>query len=116
MSLGRQGLEKEVFVVLLNPDDLSKLVRVIAGTREEELGCDKCFERLDRFAEMKLSGLNAAEVMPLVQDHLDKCRDCREEFEALRAAENAQDQAHEAPMFQRFGRIRAWLRRILGSP
>ncbi len=38
---------------------------------------------MDRFVETDLAGLDAAEAMPLVQDHLDKCRDCREEFEAL---------------------------------
>jgi predicted anti-sigma-YlaC factor YlaD len=38
---------------------------------------------VDRFVEMELAGLDAAEAMPLVQDHLDKCGSCREEFEAL---------------------------------
>jgi hypothetical protein len=69
----------------LNADreDLEKVVRVVSHTREEEIGCDECFEQLDRFVEMELSGLNPAEAMPLVKDHLDKCGDCREEFEAL---------------------------------
>jgi hypothetical protein len=35
---------------------------------------------------MTLAGKNAAEAMPLVQDHLERCRDCREEFKALLAA------------------------------
>jgi predicted anti-sigma-YlaC factor YlaD len=38
---------------------------------------------LDRFVEMKLAGKDAAAAMPLVHDHLERCRDCREEFEAL---------------------------------
>jgi hypothetical protein len=29
---------------------------------------------------MELYGLGAAAAMPLMEDHLDKCRDCREEF------------------------------------
>ncbi len=78
-------------MAMWNPDDLDKLVRMIAETREEEIGCDECFEQLDRFVEMRLSGLDAAAAMPLVQDHLEKCGDCREEFEmlleALRASE-----------------------------
>jgi predicted anti-sigma-YlaC factor YlaD len=41
---------------------------------------------LDRFIETKLTGKNVAEAMPLVQDHLERCRDCREEFEALLTA------------------------------
>ncbi len=52
-------------------------------TRPDEIGCDECLEEVDRFVEMDLAGLDAAEAMPLVQDHLDKCGSCREEFEAL---------------------------------
>jgi predicted anti-sigma-YlaC factor YlaD len=55
-------------------------------TRPDEIGCDECFEHVDRFVEMRLAGKKAAEAMPLVQDHLDRCNDCREEFEALLTA------------------------------
>ena len=76
-----------------NPDDLDKLVRMIAETREEEIGCDECLEQLDRFVEMKLSGLDAAQAMPLVQEHLEICGECREEFAALLAALQATEEA-----------------------
>ncbi len=59
------------------------LIREIAEVREEEIGCDECFEQVDRFIEMELSGLDAARAMPLVQDHLEICGECREEYEAL---------------------------------
>jgi predicted anti-sigma-YlaC factor YlaD len=62
------------------------MAREIITARPDEIGCDECFEQLDRFVEMKLAGKNAAEAMPLVQDHLERCDDCREEFEALLAA------------------------------
>ncbi len=68
---------------MLDRDRLNTLVRLIATTRPDEIGCDECLEQVDRFVETKLPGLDASEAMPLVQDHLDKCRDCREEFEAL---------------------------------
>ncbi|MDP9485523.1 MAG: hypothetical protein M3Q49_06995 [Actinomycetota bacterium] len=68
---------------MLNPQELGKLARALDMTREEEIGCDECFEELDRFVESELAGLDAAAAMPLVQDHLDRCGDCREEFEAL---------------------------------
>ena len=68
---------------MLNLDEVVKLVRVVAETREVEIGCDECFERLDSFAETELSGLEASAAMPLVGDHLDKCADCRSKFEAL---------------------------------
>ena len=68
---------------MLERGDVDKLVRAVAETRETEIGCDECFQRLDRFAEAELSGLDATAAMPLVGDHLDKCADCRSKFEAL---------------------------------
>jgi len=62
---------------------LKQMIRAVITTRPDEIGCDECFEQLDRFVEMRLAGKNAAEAMPLVQDHLERCRNCREEFEAL---------------------------------
>ncbi|UCC87121.1 MAG: hypothetical protein JSV81_20080 [Anaerolineales bacterium] len=70
----------------LEAQKLRQLVRGIMTTRPDEIGCDECFEQLDRFVEMELVGKAPAEAMPLVKDHLERCRDCREEFEALLAA------------------------------
>lgn len=67
----------------LDPAVLKQMVRMVLSTRPDEIGCEECFEELDRFVEMTLEGKNAAEAMPLVHDHLERCRDCREEFEAL---------------------------------
>ena len=64
---------------------LKQMVRALIATRPDEIGCDECFAELDRFVEMTLAEKNAAEAMPLVKDHLRRCRDCREEFEALLA-------------------------------
>jgi hypothetical protein len=72
--------------LMLKRGDVVKLVRVVAETRETEIGCDECFERLDSFAETELSGLEASAAMPLVSDHLDKCEDCRSKLEALLSA------------------------------
>jgi hypothetical protein len=72
--------------VTLKRSDVAKLVRVVAKTHEAEIGCDECFEQLDIFVETELSGVEARDAMPLVGDHLDKCADCRSEFEALLAA------------------------------
>ena len=72
--------------MILKLGDVVKLVRVVAETREAEIGCDECFERLDSFAESELSGVEASAAMPLVGDHLEKCADCRSKFEALLTA------------------------------
>ncbi len=94
---------------MLNPEDLGKLARALDMTREEELGCDECFEQLDRFVEMELAGLDAAAAMPLVQDHLEKCGDCREEYEALLRALRASEGSLSVKL------IWARLRRLFGA-
>lgn len=70
----------------LDLDTLKQMVHEIITTHPDEIGCDECFEQLDRFVEMTLAGKSAAEAMPLVQEHLERCDDCCEEFEALLAA------------------------------
>lgn len=70
----------------LNAEAVKRMARGIATTRPDEIGCDECFEQVDQFVEVALAGKDAAEAMPLVQDHLNRCKDCREEFEALLSA------------------------------
>lgn len=70
----------------LTPRILKGLLRAVRMTRPDEIGCDDCFDELDRFAELTLAGRDADEALPLVADHLRKCGNCREEFEALMAA------------------------------
>ena len=71
--------------MLIEPAVLKRMVYDVLTTRPDEIGCDECFEQLDRYIEMTLAGKNVAEAMPLVEDHLGRCQDCREEFEALLA-------------------------------
>ena len=73
----------------LDADRLKAIARGIATARPDEIDCGTCFEQMDRFVEMTLAGKNAAEALPLVQDHIEHCRDCREEFEALLLALHA---------------------------
>jgi hypothetical protein len=80
----------------LQPDQLAGIVQMIAATRPDELSCDERFEQLDRFAELHLAGNNPAEALPLVQEHLARCGDCREEFELLLAALQADRRYHNA--------------------
>ncbi len=77
---------------MFNQDIFRVLLREIAETREVEIGCDECFEQVDRFVEMELSGLNTGQAMPLVQEHLEICGECREEFEALLLALRATEE------------------------
>ena len=67
----------------LDPAMLQEMARGIMSTRPDEIGCEECFAEIDQFVELTLAGKNAAEAMPLVQDHLDRCHNCREEYQAL---------------------------------
>ena len=72
-------------MISLESEKLMSLMRSIFMTHRDEIGCDTCFEKLDLFAELTLSGKDAASVMPRVYRHLQMCQACREEFEALLA-------------------------------
>ena len=67
----------------LDAETLQGLVEMIFTTDPDELSCEECFDRVDRFAELELAGKDAAAAMPLVHDHLQRCKCCREEFAAL---------------------------------
>ena len=67
----------------LTPPVLQTIVALSLATRPDEIACDECDLHVDRFAEMTLAGMPAAQALPLVEEHLDKCPPCREEFEAL---------------------------------
>ncbi|MBL7163565.1 MAG: hypothetical protein ISS57_13270 [Anaerolineales bacterium] len=69
--------------MVLNVETLKKMARAIANTSNDEIGCDDCFEFIDIFVESELHGKNPAEAMHLVEEHLNHCMNCREEFEAL---------------------------------
>lgn len=75
-----------MMVMNLEPDRFQRLIRDILTAHPGEIGCDECFAQLDTFVELRLAGRPAAEMMPLVQEHLLRCTNCREEYEALMAA------------------------------
>jgi len=59
------------------------VLAMLAMTRDQELTCDEVHALIDQFAEMQLRGENPAQLMPLIQRHLEMCPECREEYEAL---------------------------------
>lgn len=57
----------------------------LVGPSGLEVGCDECFEQLDRYVELELEGHDADAALPGLRAHLDGCPACREEHESLRA-------------------------------
>lgn len=70
----------------LSSETIRKMMNSVKSTRDQELTCGHCYDELDLFIEMKLSGKNADEAMPMVKEHLDRCVACREEYEFLLVA------------------------------
>jgi len=68
---------------LYSPETLKNLVRQVERTREVEYACEEVHRLLDQFAEAIARGEDASRLMPLVEQHLEMCPDCREEYEAL---------------------------------
>jgi hypothetical protein len=61
------------------------LVRRLLGPAEPEIGCDECFEQLDRYVELELRGGGADEAIPGMRAHLEGCPACHEDYVSLRA-------------------------------
>lgn len=71
-------------------DKIQKIMEMLSDTREVELTCDEVFVLLDQFTELAARGEDVAQLMPLVQQHLDMCDDCREEYRVLESIVHSQ--------------------------
>jgi hypothetical protein len=65
---------------------LKELLHRILRTQKVEIGCETCYDSLDRFVELELDGKDAAQALPLVRRHLELCSSCGEEYKALLSA------------------------------
>src|SRR3990172_8571421 len=63
---------------------LGKFLRMVFETDEVEISCNEVFEMLDRYVELEARGEDVAHLFPPLMKHLERCKDCREEYEALR--------------------------------
>ena len=62
-----------------------ELMGKLLGPDGPELTCEECFEELDRYVELELSGADAEAKVPGMRAHLVGCPACREDHESLRA-------------------------------
>jgi hypothetical protein len=65
--------------------ELKQALGRLLGPTEPEVGCDECFDQLDRYVELELAGKDADAAIPGLRAHLVGCPACREEYESLRA-------------------------------
>lgn len=59
------------------------LMHRLQKTNEEELSCDEVFALVDEYAEANQRGEDVTSLKPLILHHLDMCRECDEEYQAL---------------------------------
>jgi len=56
--------------------DLDPTLLRLLGSGEPEIGCDECFEQLDRYVELELAGEPADALVPGLRAHLVGCPAC----------------------------------------
>ena len=66
-------------------NDIGRVVASLLGPADPEVSCEVCFEELDRYVDLELSGADADAAIPGLRAHLEGCPACREEHESLRA-------------------------------
>ena len=67
----------------LSDREIDAVLRMVAGTREDEIDCDGCLAGLSAFAERELAGKPVGEAQRAVEAHLETCSECREEYRSL---------------------------------
>jgi hypothetical protein len=75
----------------LSSKEIAELLRLIGLTRDEEIDCGCCLERVAEFAERELAGASVPAALEAVAHHLSICAECCEEYQSLLQALQAMD-------------------------
>ena len=67
----------------LTPEQIEKLLKLVASCHDDNLDCDGCLERISEYVETELSGRELCETMQEVKGHLKNCHCCELEYQAL---------------------------------
>lgn len=67
----------------LTSQQLTMMIQNVFNTKEKEYTCEDCYSKLDEYVDTVLAGEQPTDDLLLVEDHLSKCMDCREENEIL---------------------------------
>jgi hypothetical protein len=65
--------------------DTGARLAALLGPDGPELGCEDCFDELDRYVDAEVVGCDADALVPGMRAHLAGCPACREEHASLRA-------------------------------
>lgn len=75
----------------LSTEKLLGIAGAIFSVHEDELDCEECDAEMPHLAEIIEAGEDPKKLLPAVVEHLERCKDCNEEFEALLAVVHAEN-------------------------
>ncbi len=70
----------------LNSLQLTSLIELMVTAKADSIGWDGCYELMEQFAQAELDGPTIPESLETVRTHLELCKCCRDEYEALLTA------------------------------
>jgi len=70
----------------LSQSEVDELLQLIRLTKDEEIDCGGCLDKIAAFADRELAGKSVPKSLEAISDHLAICPECREEYEALQKA------------------------------
>jgi hypothetical protein len=70
----------------LTSQQIADLIELSVSVKADSLGCDGCYELMDQFAQAELDGKEVPDALKAVQTHLQQCKCCQDEYEALMIA------------------------------
>jgi len=68
---------------MTDPQNLADRLGRLLGSEGPDIGCERCFEELDRYVELELAGRDAEQAVPGMRAHLEGCPACAEERDSL---------------------------------
>lgn len=76
----------------LQNEQISTLLQFVASVTPDTLACDGCLEYVPELAESQLGDKPLTEILEKVQNHLDNCPCCAQEYETFLQALHAIDE------------------------
>lgn len=70
----------------LSYQQITNMIELAFTARDDSLGCDGCLELMDQFAQAELDGTTIPKALECVRIHIDQCKCCKDEYQALMVA------------------------------
>jgi predicted anti-sigma-YlaC factor YlaD len=70
----------------LSKQQIDTLLTLVVNSTPDSMSCDGCLVNVAQFVEAELMGASLCDSMQKVQNHLQNCPCCNDEYQALLAA------------------------------